>query len=178
MAWKFIFLLFCSLELRYLNCRNIANIGKIKSQKFQKQSLSAIYVKILHMVSVLQVVLCKSCLPPFFHHWWGPCERDPHFLIITAHWLSHSQAAYLQIFLLSCTRFWECREDWIPALKKLTARGGEGHVNLGQTVSLTLTSLDLIPQSPVILDNNLLTWLPLAFFFLRPPGAMKGVSSW
>ena len=65
-----------------------------------------------------------------------------------------------------------------PYPKKLTAREGEGHANLGQTVSLTLTSLDLIPQFPVVLDNSLLTGLLLASFFLGPPGSMNGVSSW
>lgn len=84
MAWKIIFLLFCSLELRYSSIRNIVNMGQIKSQKVWKQSPSAIYVKILYTVSGIQVVFSKSFPLPSPPNWQGTYEKEPHFLIIPA----------------------------------------------------------------------------------------------
>lgn len=181
MAWKIIFLLFCSLELRYSSFRNIVNTRQIKSQKFGKQSPSTIYVKILYTASGIQLMFTKSFslpLPSLAGTIWERALLSCHYYVLAFPFLLCLETRNnFRYFCFNCTTFWKCREDLIPVLRSWESREGEGPANLGQTVSLTLTSLDLIPKFPVTLYNNLLTWLPLVFLSLRTRGLMTGVSS-
>ena len=176
MAWKTIFLLFCSLELRYPHFRNIVSLRQIKSREFWKQLLSVIWVKTLY------TVFNKSYFPPFSPHLErSHLERSPlsHRSCILACPLLVCLKTWniFRRFCLNCTRCWECREDSITALRGWQSRQVERHASLADCQSDThLSRFDSTVSCYIIQWPSRMAGSLSAFLFLRPPGPMNGVS--